>query len=87
MLTRVKIGQTGEICLDLLKDKWSAAYTIEKTLESIWGMLVEWAGEGVDSPLNVDLAALLRSGDLVGARGLVRYWTERERYTWPGDDT
>jgi peroxin-4 len=74
------LPQTGEICLDLLKDRWTPAYTIEKTLEAIWGLLQEGGGE-VDSPLNVDLAALMRQGDAVGAAGLVRYWTEEERYS------
>ena len=31
------------------------------------------ANPGVDSPLNVDVAALLRSGDAVGAESLVRW--------------
>jgi peroxin-4 len=35
-----------------------------------------------DSPLNVDVAALLRAGDRVGAEGLVRYYTEE--YRWGG---
>jgi peroxin-4 len=31
------------------------------------------ANPGIDSPLNVDVAALLRSGDAVGAESLVRW--------------
>jgi peroxin-4 len=34
----------------------------------------------VDSPLNVDLAALIRGGDVLGARGLVGFWAENNRY-------
>lgn len=33
------------------------------------------AGGEPDSPLNIDLARLLREGDLVGAEGLVRFYT------------
>ncbi|KFX90961.1 hypothetical protein O988_07964, partial [Pseudogymnoascus sp. VKM F-3808] len=64
--------ETGEVCLDLLKDNWSPAYTLEKTVEAVAHML---ANPGVDSPLNVDVAALLRSGDAVGAESLVRWAT------------
>ncbi|OBT53299.1 hypothetical protein VE04_07242 [Pseudogymnoascus sp. 24MN13] len=48
--------ETGEVCLDLLKDNWSPAYTLEKTVEAVALML---ANPGVDSPLNVDVAALV----------------------------
>lgn len=33
-----------------------------------------------DSPLNVDVAQLFRVGDEVGARSLIRFYTETERY-------
>jgi len=70
--------ETGEICLDLLKDAWTPAYTLQSTVEAIWQML---ANPGVDSPLNVDVAALLRQGDSVGAEGLVRFYVgEREGF-------
>ncbi|KAI4124974.1 MAG: hypothetical protein LQ338_004524 [Usnochroma carphineum] len=66
--------QSGEICLDLLKAKqeggWTPAYTIARTLEAIWLML---RYPEVDSPLNVDVAVLLRTGDAVAAEGLVRW--------------
>ncbi len=39
-------------------------------LESVVRLLGE---PGVDSPLNVDVAGLLRQGDTVGARGLVGF--------------
>lgn len=35
---------------------------------------------GVESPLNVDVAALLRAGDVLGARRLVELWVEEERF-------
>ena len=73
---------TGEICLDLLrKDAWSPAFTLVSALEAVQGLL-RWPEEGVDSPLNVDLAALMRSGDRVAWEGMVRFWCEER--TWEG---
>jgi len=34
----------------------------------------------VDSPLNVDIAVLMREGDAVGAEGLVRFWCWERRW-------
>ena len=70
--------ETGEICLDLLKDRWTPTYTIASTLGAIHQLL---AYPAVDSPLNLEVANLLREGDEIGAEGLVRYfcWRERER--------
>lgn len=43
--------------------------------------VVRLLGEpGVDSPLNVEMGALLRGGDWVGARGLVGFWCGEERF-------
>ncbi|KAI9871481.1 MAG: hypothetical protein M1830_002875 [Pleopsidium flavum] len=72
--------KTGEICLDLLKTTWSPAYTITQTLTSIHQLLTDPEPE---SPLNVDVASLLRQGDRVGAEGLVRFYTGELR--WAGD--
>ncbi|KAM0332433.1 hypothetical protein ACHAQA_002714 [Verticillium albo-atrum] len=66
---------TGEICLDLLKDAWTPAYSV---LESVRAVRTLLGYPGVDSPLNVDVAALLRGGDAVGAKGLVEYWIGEE---------
>lgn len=65
--------KTGEICLDLLKTSWTPAYTVVSTLEAVQQLLS--AGGEPDSPLNIDLAKLLREGDLVGAESLVRFYT------------
>lgn len=65
--------KTGEICLDLLKTSWTPAYGIVSTLEAVQQLMS--AGGEVDSPLNIDLARLVRDGDLVGAEGLVRFYT------------
>lgn len=61
----------------MLADKWSPAYTLASTVDAIVQML---AVPGVDSPLCVDLAALLRDGDHVGASSLVRLRCEEERF-------
>ncbi|TKA83066.1 hypothetical protein B0A55_00922 [Friedmanniomyces simplex] len=65
--------KTGEICLDLLKTSWTPAYGIVSTLEAVQQLLS--AGGEPDSPLNIDIAVLLREGDLVAAEGLVRFYT------------
>ncbi|KAI9678021.1 MAG: hypothetical protein M1817_005965 [Caeruleum heppii] len=70
--------KTGEICLDLLKASWSPAYSISQTLTSIHQLLSD---PEPDSPLNVDVAALLRAGDRVGAEALVRFYTEELRWS------
>ena len=49
---------------------WTPAYTVARTLEAVW-MLLRYPE--VDSPLNVDVAVLLRAGDGVAAEGLVRW--------------
>lgn len=69
---------TGEICLDLLKDAWTPAYSILETVRAIRDGLLAYPE--VDSPLNVDAAALLRSGDEMGAKRLVELWCAEGRY-------
>ncbi|KAJ9155888.1 Ubiquitin-conjugating enzyme [Coniochaeta hoffmannii] len=73
--------ETGEICLDLLKDAWTPAYSV---LECVRAVRMLLSCPGVDSPLNVDVAALLRGGDALGARRLVEYWIgDGGRYEGP----
>jgi peroxin-4 len=69
--------KTGEICLDLLKTSWSPAYTISSTLTAVHQLLTS---AEPDSPLNIDVAVLLREGDLAGAGSLIRYYTRVFRY-------
>lgn len=74
--------EAGAICLDLLSSKaWSAVYTISSTLSEVRRLLDMSADP--ESPLNVDVAVLARSGDVLGVEGLVRFWTGRCRYTGP----
>ena len=69
--------KTGEICLDLLKEKWTPAYTISSTLTSIYQLL---SAPNPESPENLEVAALLRQGDLIGAEGLIRWCCGEWRY-------
>ncbi|PYH64534.1 putative ubiquitin conjugating enzyme (UbcJ) [Aspergillus vadensis CBS 113365] len=70
---------TGEICLTLLTtEHWSPVYTLSSTLSAIHQLLSD---PRPDSPLNVDVAALLRDGDVAAWESLVRFWTEEERAT------
>jgi peroxin-4 len=72
--------ETGEICLDVLKENWTPILGVVGALEAILRLLGE---PGMDSPLNVDVAALGRQGDSVGGRALVEFWCGEER--WNGD--
>ncbi|KIW03887.1 uncharacterized protein PV09_05180 [Verruconis gallopava] len=69
--------KTGEICLDLLKTSWSPAYTISSTLTAVHQLLTS---AEPNSPLNIDVAVLLREHDLAGANSLIRYYTRVFRY-------
>lgn len=73
---------TGEICLDLFKDAWSPAYSILEVVRAVRRLL---SYPETDSPLNVDFAALMRSGDLVGCRALVELWCRGEEGRYDGD--
>ncbi|KAL4782179.1 ubiquitin-conjugating enzyme/RWD-like protein [Aspergillus varians] len=69
---------TGEICLTLLTtEHWSPVYTLSATLTAIHQLLTDPIP---DSPLNVDIAALLRNGDVPAWESLVRYYTKEERW-------
>ncbi|KAK2733080.1 hypothetical protein FQN55_003781 [Onygenales sp. PD_40] len=73
---------TGEICLTLLtSEHWSPAYTLSTTLSAIQQLLTDPRPE---SPLNVDVAVLMKNGDLLGWESLVRFYTTEERWEGPG---
>jgi len=49
------VDQYGNICLDILKEKWSAAYNVRTVLLSIQSLL---ADPNLDSPLNGHAASI-----------------------------
>ncbi|ODQ52683.1 ubiquitin-conjugating enzyme [Saitoella complicata NRRL Y-17804] len=66
--------KTGEICLDVLKEAWTPAWGVRSACLAVVGLL---ESPGWESPLDVDLAVLWRSGEEVGYEGLVRYYVGR----------
>jgi ubiquitin-protein ligase len=49
------VDMQGNICLDILKEKWSAAYSVRTVLQSIQSLLGD---ANIDSPLNVHAAKM-----------------------------
>lgn len=64
--------KTGEICVDILKNAWSPAWTLQSTCRAI---LVLMAHPEPDSPLNCDAGNLLRQGDNRGFRSVAKMYT------------
>lgn len=64
--------KTGEICLDILKNAWSPAWTLQSTCRAIIVLLSDAEPE---SPLNCDAGNLLRNGDIRGFKSVARMYT------------
>ncbi|MES1915426.1 MAG: hypothetical protein MHM6MM_007372 [Cercozoa sp. M6MM] len=52
--------QSGEICLDILKEEWSPIWTLESACRAVRTLL---AHPAADSPLNCDAGNMLRAED------------------------
>ncbi|SCU83913.1 LAFA_0D06700g1_1 [Lachancea sp. 'fantastica'] len=63
---------SGRICLDLLEtDHWSPAWDLLHCVHAIWLLL---ASPEPDSPLDIDLACLVRAKDYAAHDALVQYY-------------
>jgi ubiquitin-conjugating enzyme E2 D/E len=67
------INRNGEICLDILKDQWSAALSIEKVLLSISSLLSD---PNPNDPLVPNIAQQFQN-DRVVHDIVAREWTEK----------
>ncbi|CEP60309.1 E2 ubiquitin-protein ligase peroxin 4 LALA0_S01e07756g [Lachancea lanzarotensis] len=63
---------SGRICLDLLEaNHWSPAWDLLHCIHAIWLLL---ANPEPDSPLDIDLACLVRAKDYTAHDALVKYY-------------
>jgi peroxin-4 len=65
--------KSGEICLDILKNAWSPAWTLQSTCRAIIVLLSDAEPE---SPLNCDAGNLLRNNDARGFKSLARMYVQ-----------
>ena len=54
--------ETGEICIEVLKEQWTPLWTIESVCRAILFLL---ANPNADSPLNCDAGNMIRNNDLL----------------------
>mmetsp|Transcript_83093 Transcript_83093/g.166263 ORF Transcript_83093/g.166263 Transcript_83093/m.166263 type:complete len:84 (-) Transcript_83093:199-450(-) len=65
---------SGEICLDILKSKWTPAWSIEAACRAIIALLGD---PDVESPWNCDAGNMIRAGDIIAFNSTARlYATE-----------
>ena len=76
------VDQYGDICLDILKERWSAAYSASTVLTSLRSLLSD---PNNDSPLNVE-AANLWDNTAEYERVLARKYAEAQEQESGSDD-
>ena len=69
----MNINSNGAICLDILKDQWSPALTISKTLLSVSSLLTD---ANPEDPLVPEIAHIYKS-DRVRYDATAREWTRK----------
>lgn len=62
---------SGEICIDILKARWSPAWSLQAACRAIMSMLAEPVA---DSPLNCDAGNMLRAGDTQAFAAMARLY-------------
>ncbi|GMI37005.1 hypothetical protein TrCOL_g2532 [Triparma columacea] len=67
-------SRTGSICLDLLKEAWSPAWSLLTSCQAVHTLLSD---PNPDSPLNCDAGNMVREGDDEAFRTTARYWCVR----------
>ncbi|KAL4472949.1 hypothetical protein ABPG72_020643 [Tetrahymena utriculariae] len=65
--------ETGEICLNVVKEEWSPYWTLEALCRAVQQLM---SNPNADSPLNCDAGNLVRSGDMDGYLSLARVLTD-----------
>ncbi|CCE63060.1 hypothetical protein TPHA_0D04260 [Tetrapisispora phaffii CBS 4417] len=70
---------TGKICLNILEhEHWSPVWNLMYVMVALYQLLQEPV---VDSPLNIDLANILRAGDTSAYHGLINYYLQEDTAT------
>ncbi|KAL5367596.1 putative ubiquitin-conjugating enzyme E2 [Cryptosporidium parvum] len=63
---------TGEVCIDVIKDNWTPAWTLHAVCRAIISILCD---PNPNSPLNCDAGNILRCGDKKGFNNMARMYS------------